>query len=129
MSNLKEKYVYFRDIMEERVFGIKDILDGWRFRREARRALAPVKNDALYVAEIIKKYGLEKKNYHFAKNLRELAASASPLEEEVEKYSKASSAVHRILINPDLSFGAYFKILNGLYDLYFDENSDSLKLR
>ena len=90
------------------------------FESKAIEALSPIKNDALYIAQLLRKYDVQENNYSSLKSLQEMVAPATPLEQELQKYNQAHKAISEVLANSDLPLGALFNMKNSLIDLYFN---------
>lgn len=92
------------------------------FESKAIESLISIEDNALYIAQLLRKYDVQESNYSSRKSLQEMVAPATPLEQELQKYNQAHEAIGRALTNPDLPLGALFNMKNSLIDLYF--NSD-----
>lgn len=110
---------------------VNDLVDGitpkneWveteaEFINKAKSALMPVKDDALYLAQLFRKYDVQKESYDYKKSFSEMAAPLTPLKEEVRRYSEAKEAVTIAIMESGLSLmGAHLQISHALIDFYF----------
>ena len=90
------------------------------FESKAIEALSSIEDNALYVAQLLRKYDVQERNYSSLKSLQEMVAPATPLEQELQKYNQANEAIRGALANPDLPLGGLFNMKNSLIDLYFN---------
>ena len=116
-----------RDSMElirDLVAGIKYDIEWSRTQKEfenrAIEALTPIKDDVLYIAQVLRKNGVQGEDYSAKKSLQELVTLATPPEEEVERFSQSANNITSAFDRSDLPLGALIQITNVLEDLYFN---------
>jgi len=114
------------EFVKDLVAGIKFEM-GWakserEFAEKAKSALVPIKDDALYIAQVLRKYRVQERSYDPHRSLQELVSSETPLEQEVQRYSQAIEAVSNAISRSDLPLGAQINMSRTLRDLYFNPN-------
>lgn len=90
------------------------------FASKAKEALILVKGDALYIAQLLRKYDVKENNYYARKSLQEIIDPRSPLEKELNKYSQAKKTIISAINRCDLPLGAQINMSQALSDLYFN---------
>ncbi len=84
------------------------------------KALKPVRSDILYIATVLREYGVLKENYSSGKNLGELVAPVTPTINEKEKFMIASQRVAQAITKIEELHGQ-LEAVEALVDLYFNE--------
>lgn len=113
-----------KDRIKSEINGIKS---EWKYAkterelfRQAEKALMPVRCDVLYIAQIVRKYGVKEEGCDFRKSLQELVAPATPLEGEVERFSQAAGRYIATVNGKGLALGSQVMMGRALRDLCFN---------
>lgn len=118
---------------KELINGMKFETDSYTFDQEfaskAKKALILVKGDALYVAQLFRKYYVKKDNYDARMSFQDIVTPRSPLEEELNKYSQAKKAITAAVNMSNLPIGAQINMVHALRDLYFNLQYQLPKLK
>ena len=95
------------------------------FEEPLRLIIEPIEDDIIYVARIIRKYGIEREKYKPNLSLQELVAPDVTIEQrEAQRFSEARSRIREATQNNGVSLPFRIRIDSALHAVYFDEKDE-----
>lgn len=96
-----------------------------RIEQQLRPIIEPIENDIVYVARIIRKYGIGREKYVPNLSLQELVDPDVVLgQSEAQRFSEARDRIMRATRDSNVPLPLRVKIGSALHAVYFDEKDE-----
>ena len=96
-----------------------------RIEQQLRPIIEPIEDDIIYVAKIIRKYGIGREKYKPNSSLQELVGPDVTIERrEAQRFSEARGRIREATQNNSISLLLRVRIDSALHAVYFDEKDE-----
>lgn len=108
--------------LRQGIDSIRDYMDGTTIERsnQVTSAVLSVRYEVVYIAKILRKYGIGREKHDGRKSLPELVAPATPTEEEAELYRMMMNRVTDVINDPGIPIPVQVEIGRNIRNIYFD---------